>query len=71
MTKAANKPTHRTYRVSFQEVTCYALLVTASSEYEAIGIAASRFDDLNREQRDAAVTCAASLDWFEAEEARP
>ncbi len=58
----------KTFRVRFQEITCYALTVAAPSEREAIGEASRAFYSLSRKQRAAAVICASDLDYFEAEQ---
>ena len=58
----------RTYRVRFQEITCYALDVTAKSESDAIAIASDKFYGLSLADRADAIIDGGDLDYFEAEE---
>ena len=64
---ASNKRT-RNYRVRFQEITCYALDVTAKSESDAIAVATDKFYGLCLADRADAIIDGGTLDYFEAEE---
>jgi hypothetical protein len=57
----------KSYRVRFQEITCYALDVTAKSEHDAIAIAANKFDGLSLADRADAIIGDSTLDCFETE----
>ncbi len=61
-------PTRKAYRVRFQEITCYGLDVTATSESEAIDVAAEIFYGLSLADRADAIIDGGDLDYFEAEE---
>lgn len=58
----------KTYRVRFQEITCYALDVSAKSERDAIFLASEKFYRLSLADRADAIIGDGSLDYFEAEE---
>jgi hypothetical protein len=58
----------RTYRVRFQEITCYALDVTANSESNAIAVASDKFYGLSLADRADAIISDGTLDYFEVEE---
>jgi len=61
-------PTRKAYRVRFQEITCYGLDVTATSERHAIAAAADKFYGLSVADRADAMIDDSTLDYFEAEE---
>ncbi len=58
----------KNYRVRFQEITCYALDVTAKSESDAIDLATEKFYGLSLADRADAIIDGGDLDYFEAEE---
>jgi hypothetical protein len=61
-------PSLKTYRVRFQEISGYALDVTAISEHAAMEIAADKFYGLSLADRADAIIFDGTLDYFEAEE---
>ncbi len=61
-------PTRKAYRVRFQEITCYGLDVTATSERAGMEIAADKFYGLSLADRADAMIGDSTLDYFEAEE---
>jgi hypothetical protein len=61
-------PKPKAYRVRFQEITCYALDVKATSESEAIDVATEKFYGLSLADRADAIIDGGDLDYFEAEE---
>ena len=64
----ASKKHKKTYRVRFQEITCYALDITAKSESDAIDLATEKFYGLSLADRADAIIDGGDLDYFEAEE---
>ena len=58
----------KSYRIRFQEITCYALDVTAKSEHDAIAVATDKFYGLSLADRADAIIDDGTLDYFEAEE---
>lgn len=64
---ASKRPT-KNYRVRFQEITCYALDVAATSESDAIAVATDKFYGLSLADRADAIVDGGALDYFEAEE---
>jgi hypothetical protein len=64
----ASKKRKKTYRVRFQEITCYALDITAKSESDAIDLATEKFYGLSLADRADAIIDGGDLDYFEAEE---
>ena len=65
---STRKNRSKTYRVRFQEITCYELNVTAKSESDAIAIASDKFYGLSLADRADAIISDGSLDYFEVEE---
>jgi hypothetical protein len=66
--KPNRPPALKPFRVRFQEITCYALDVTAKSEGDAIFLASEKFYRLSLADRADAIIDDGSLDYFEAEE---
>jgi len=64
----ASNDRSKTYRVRFQEITCYALNVTATSESAAIAVATDKFYGLSLADRADAIVDGGALDYFETEE---
>ena len=58
----------KTYRVRFQEITCYALDVAAKSELDAVAAASDKFYGLCLADRADAIILDGSLEYFEVEE---
>jgi hypothetical protein len=58
----------KNFHVRFQDITCYALDVTAKSERDAIAVATDKFYGLSLADRADAIIDGGDLDYFEAEE---